>query len=264
MNRAPPDAKAVARRAIALRHLAGFALSTPPRDMVEALKPGWTPAELQEFRAEARASRDERVRELGRWLSCLTLRERKIFRSDPETLDERDHINASWRTEGVHVLAWALRAESRLLPFDRQASLKKYRHFASGDLAAFVRKAKLRPRKELEAARDLAEFWHWRSRTRQLLERGDAYQPDEQDLELGIRGYDDIVRYSVAAARKRGGLRARQVKDGDFKARGKAYRDLTDGEWSEVTSITSERHLALNWLCGYAPRNSWEQTPTDT
>src|SRR5688572_1247066 len=140
--RRPPDASAAARRAIALRHLAAFALSAPRRDTLEAVKAGWSPAQLQEFRAEARAARDERVRALGKWLNCLTLRERAVFRSTPETLDERDHINASWRMEGVHVLAWALRVQPKLLPYDRQASLEKHRGFASGDLAAFVHKAR--------------------------------------------------------------------------------------------------------------------------
>lgn len=54
------------------------------------------------------------------------------------------------------------------------------------------------------------------------------------------------------------------VVDRDFAAQGKAYRDLTDDEWSEVQSISIERHLALNWVCGYAPNNRWEETRTDT
>jgi hypothetical protein len=31
-----------------------------------------------------------------------------------------------------------------------------------------------------------------------------------------------------------------------------------------VGSITEERHFALNWLCGYAPDNDWDATPTPT
>ena len=41
-------------------------------------------------------------------------------------------------------------------------------------------------------------------------------------------------------------------------------RDLTEEEWREVTSIAAERHFALNWLCGYAPGNRWDATPTET
>jgi hypothetical protein len=55
-----------------------------------------------------------------------------------------------------------------------------------------------------------------------------------------------------------------EVIDEDFAVHGKAYRDLSPEEWSEVRSITLERHFALNWLCGYAPNNRWDETPTDT
>jgi hypothetical protein len=50
----------------------------------------------------------------------------------------------------------------------------------------------------------------------------------------------------------------------DFGVKGKPYGELSPEEWSEVRSITIERHRALNWLCGYSPNNEWDQTPTDT
>ena len=184
-----------------------------------------------------------------------------MFEKTADKLSAGEQINASWRTEAVHVLAWALRAQPRLLPYDRQASLKKHT-IGNGDLAAFVRNARLRPRKEIEAARELAEFWHWRSRTRQLHEGKSPLTPSASMRAAGIETYDDIARAAVRAARKRGELKT--TSGGDFKALGKAYRDLTDGEWSDVRSITVERHFALNWLCGMAPRNRWDDTPTDT
>jgi len=52
--------------------------------------------------------------------------------------------------------------------------------------------------------------------------------------------------------------------DEDFPAFGRAYRDLSSDEWAAVKSIAMERHFALNWLCGYAPENGWDDTPTDT
>ncbi|HNU50651.1 MAG TPA: hypothetical protein PKJ98_07000 [Verrucomicrobiota bacterium] len=74
--------------------------------------------------------------------------------------------------------------------------------------------------------------------------------------------YDDIVRFTAKAAGESGTLA--EVLDEDFVAKGKPYRDLTATEWAEVTSITVERHFALNWLCGRAPGNRWDETPTDT
>jgi hypothetical protein len=261
MKASPPDAQAVARRAIVLRQLAEFALSAPTRDLLTTLQATWTPREQREFIADARADRDRRLKALGPWKRWLTRSEKAVFEKTADQLTTGEQINASWRTEAVHVLAWALRVQPRLLPYDRQASLKKHT-IGSGDLSAIVRDARLRPRREIEAARELAEFWHWRSRTRQLHEGKSPLAPGASMRAAGVETYDDIARAAVRAARKRGELKA--TRDGDFKALGKAYRDLTDSEWSDVRSITVERHFALNWLCGMAPRNRWDETPTDT
>jgi hypothetical protein len=49
MKASPPDAQAVARRAIVLRQLAEFALSAPTRDLLTTLQATWTPREQREF-----------------------------------------------------------------------------------------------------------------------------------------------------------------------------------------------------------------------
>jgi hypothetical protein len=58
-----------------------------------------------------------------------------------------------------------------------------------------------------------------------------------------------IVEMATQAALDRGALGSSMEQD--FPAKGKAYRDLTDDEFSLVMSIAMERHRALNWLCGY-------------
>jgi hypothetical protein len=156
----------------------------------------------------------------------------------------------SWRAEAVHVLAWALRERPGLPPYDRQVDLRRLREFATGDLDEFVAGARLRPRREIEHARDLAELWHWRSRTRELEESGDDSE-----------NWQDIVRMTVELSKQRGDFRPIRQ---DFPAFRRAYRELNSEQWAQVSSITRERHFALNWLCGYAPRNRWEDTPTDT
>jgi hypothetical protein len=50
----------------------------------------------------------------------------------------------------------------------------------------------------------------------------------------------------------------------DFAVWGKAYRDLSSDEWSEIRFLSLERHRAFNWLCGYASSGDWATTPTDT
>jgi hypothetical protein len=42
---------------------------------------------------------------------------------------------------------------------------------------------------------------------------------------------------------------------GDFPAFGKSYRDATHEKYSQLQSKAAERHHAMNWLCGSAPKN---------
>ena len=108
----------------------------------------------------------------------------------------------------------------------------------------------------------MAEHWHWRSRTRQLTESGFEIDPDMEEFrKSGFKCLDDIVRFSANQADAEG---LHPTVDQDFAVNGKAYRDLQPEEWWEVRSITMERHFALNWLCGYAPGNRWDETPTET
>ncbi|GAG45880.1 unnamed protein product [marine sediment metagenome] len=107
------------------------------------------------------------------------------------------------------------------------------------------------------------ELWNWRSRTRWLIEDGQA--PDFKGTpaeEQGFRTFDDIVRHTAKLATQEGTLD--KIIDEDFVVFGKPYRDLDSEEWNTVRSITEERHFALNWLCGYAPGNCWDETSTDT
>ena len=78
--------------------------------------------------------------------------------------------------------------------------------------------------------------------------------------EAGFSCFDDIVRRSAEFHAADGLFVA---IDEDYPVFGKAYRDLSDEEWAKVRSITMERHFALNWVCGYAPKHRWDETPTD-
>jgi len=119
----------------------------------------------------------------------------------------------------------------------------------------------LRTSIELKKARELAEIWHWRSRTRQLIQDGESLQPNLQMNGKSIETLDDTVRTTARSCKEKGIV---EVINDDFAVLGKAYRILTLLEWATMRSIVQERHFALNWLCGYAPKNRWDDTPTDT
>jgi hypothetical protein len=259
-----PTAQDAANRLLVLKHLILTGHAGPPREVVDALLKNLPAEKHAEFIAGADRKRDElcqRLQREGLWKHASP-REHEYFQANIFDRTHQQHVNASWRLEAAQTLMWALGLVDRLPPYDTQADGELLKKLPHDDPATFVRAARLRDRTQLDGARDAAELWHWRSRTRQLIERGEALPSDENLRAAGIRSFDDIVRRAAQAAAESGLFRA--CIDGDFPVRGVAYRDLGTEEWSEVQSISMERHFALNWLCGYAPGNRWDETPTDT
>ena len=259
-KKGPPSVEDVARRVIALRHVVTWALGLEARadpETVEALPP----ERLAELRTATESMRDTFWTELGPHRDELTPWERSFAETTLITISERKLVDASWRIESLQVLLWAVGAIDDLPPWNERA-----RHdLADPNFAAMGKKffslCKLRSRGEIEAARELAEMWHWRSRTRQIIEAGQALQASPELQKAGLNSYDDIVRMTAKHGQETGKF---STLDEDFAVGGKAYRDLSSDEWAEVRSITVERHFALNWLCGRAPSNEWDETPTDT
>jgi hypothetical protein len=105
--------------------------------------------------------------------------------------------------------------------------------------------------------RELAELWHWRCRTRKLLESGEIPTVLQNGMTM-----DEIIRLCATKAAEAHAFE-RPIGD-DFPAFGKPFRDISVEESTTATSIAQERHRAFNWLCGYAPGNRWNETTTDT
>jgi hypothetical protein len=259
-KRAPtPDE--VARRAIALRHVVTWALGLTPREELEGAD-SLPPEQLAKFRAAAETMRDTFWSELDPYRDELTPWERSFAETTMLSMSAQQQVQASWRIESFQVLLWAVGALGGLPEWNERAN----HHLADPCLAAlgkkFISKCSLRPRGELEAARSLAEVWHWRSRTRQLIEAGQTFSPSPEMTKAGLGSFDAIVRFTAKKLKESGELT--QIVEEDFAVGGKAYRDLSAEEWANVTSINKERHFALNWICGRAPENRWDETPTGT
>jgi hypothetical protein len=246
-----------------LKYVVVYALTSPPRDMLQSLLQKWSADDRVKFTTDGEAKREEfwqPLRQAGLWQYVSPV-ERDLAGSTIVTMTPQQQVNASWRVESAQVLMWALSLIPRLPPYDTQASHDLLKQIPSADIARFVSSARLRNESEIDRARADAELWHWRSRTRQLIEDGREFSADKQTRAAGFSSYDDIVRFTAKKLAEEGRISA---IDEDFPAKGKAYRKLSAEEWSEVQSITMERHFALNWLCGYAPENEWDETPTDT
>lgn len=178
------------------------------------------------------------------------------------TMSLQQHLDGMWRLEAAQILMWALRLLAEMPAPDTQSDIDLPNLEMLNRPTSFLSSAVLRTQSEISRARNLAELWHWRSRTEELIREGSPLLPDEQMTRDGLRSYQDIVRMAANAAHESGDIRF--VIGDDFGVKGKPYGQLSPEEWSEVRSITIERHRALNWLCGYSPNNEWDQTPTDT
>jgi hypothetical protein len=252
----PPDPEDVARRVLILKHLHVHALTVPPRDTLDAALAQISAAERDEFLGVVEGRHRElldALRRTGLWEDAA-IDERRIFEVGPADIAERDRINVSWRAESLGCLAWCLGLVTELPPYDTQFDPDALLPLVPDGVADFARNARLRDRDDLDDARELAELWHWRSRTRRLQEEG--YRPEPGQPELG-----DVI--ASAAAHASSDLLFRPISN-DFPAFGKAYRDLSGEEWAQAQSIAMERHFAFNWISGFAPSNNWEETPTDT
>lgn len=224
----------------------------------------WSREEKADFQKKMIEHRDSvwaSFKEVGLW-PFLSSEERKLAEVTGATVTMRQLIDVSWRMESADVLLWALGLVPSLGSYSEQASLDHLKLVSGISVSKFVESASLRTREEIEKARDLAELWHWRSRTRQLIEEGRPFEASPEMVERGLTSYDAIVRIAAKAAHEKGDIPS--LIDEDFPAFGKAYRDLRPDEWSQIRSISMERHFALNWLCGYAEDNNWDETPTGT
>lgn len=246
-----------------LKYVVGFAVIAPPRDALQEHLAEWDRALTEDFRREAEAMREEywgKLRTLGLWEE-LSPSERELTKTTIVTMTREQQLDALWRMESLQVLMWALDMIPELPPYDTLADHDLLSKIPSDDVQAFIESARLIPISRIEAERNLAELWHWRARTYLLIEDGVSFNPDARLRAAGINTLDDVVRFTARHYAQEGII---EVIDEDFAARGKAYRDLSEQEWQEVFSISAERHFALNWLCGYAPGNRWDETPTDT
>jgi hypothetical protein len=247
-----------------LAFMAGKAEAMPPADVWREQQADAPDAERNRFIEEmdGRSRRlCEALKRSGLW-EFMTPEEHTFAEASIQSVDEEQRLQFEGAIEAVACLAWALKLANSLPPDDREADTSVLKLVPASDLRWFIDSAVLRAPEEIDAARDVVELWHWRSRTRASQESGKSAAEDEQLHRLGIRSYDDIVRMTARMAKEKGLLR--ETINDDFSVCGKAYRDLCPDEWTDLGAIALQRHRALNWLCGYSPGGAWEATPTDT
>jgi hypothetical protein len=224
----------------------------------------WSERDRQEFDDKCRIQAEanvKKMKEFGLW-KYASPKEKNFLQSFGSRMDEYAHRAACWRMECAGILMWALGLLDRWPKIDEEMNSDLLKSIPIEKVGALSKHPNLVPQFEISSKRDLIEFWHWRVRTRRLIEEGDSFQPDEKMKKPELNSYEDIVRFSAKAGHQKGDLP--EIMDEDFVFLGKPFRELAPDEYHMATSIIMERHFALNWLCGMAPGNKWDDTPTDT
>lgn len=254
-----PDAPLAMRRLLILREVFVKALATPPAEHVAAWMKRWSEEDRTQFINKFGvmfATREEKIRSLGLW-PYMSDDERKFLQTGVMETANQQRIDASWLVESMLCLLWALGRVEILPGYDKETSHELIKAQTGGSFHELLKTATLRPPQEIDKQRDFAELWHWRCRTRKLLESGGI----PADLGNGMT-MEKVIEMSAAKAAEAHAFEA--PIGNDFPTFGKPFREMDATEFASVTSISQERHKAFNWLCGYAPGNQWSETPTDT
>jgi len=250
----PPEVRVVVTQALILE-LYVKAVATPPPDYLAQCMKVWSHEDRQSLIDKMQGlytARIAKLRESGLW-DLLDGKERALLQADPMQLTMQQVVDANWLGESIVCLLWAVGYIGEIPKYDHQVARGIMKQFPKDPSNV----PKLRPSADIERQRQIAETWHWRSRTRQLLQSGGM--PNQLP---GGMTLEQMLEKVSAKASEAGDFES--PISGDFPAFGKPYRDLTPKEFSITTSIAMERHRALNWLCGWAPNNRWADTPTDT
>ncbi|MFN8358687.1 MAG: DUF4272 domain-containing protein [Candidatus Kapaibacterium sp.] len=259
-----PSSKDVYRRLMVLKYVISHSYRNVPVDVMKQNTVNWTVADKEDYENVLQKNMEETVssiKDFGLW-KYTTQSEKDFLSTYGSNIDGTSQMNATWRMEAAVVLMWALNIENHFPDLNEQANPERLQKIPIKRIGLFFSDLKLRPYNEISKMRDIIEAWHWRVNTRRLIQNNYKFEPDENMKKAGINSLDDIVKMAAKSAYENGDIK--EIMDQDFVLKGIPFRDLGADDFLEATSIIIERHFALNWLCGFARNNNWDETPTDT
>lgn len=156
-------------------------------------------------------------------------------------------IDASWRAEGLAVLAWAL--GKRPLPdYETQSSgpaIADALGFMKAREQTVLNQPRLRSFQKIQELSDQIFTLHWRLR--------------QFSIEPGPLDFQELAKTASFGPLSLDGLR---LSEKDLAIHGVPISRSTEQQWRTVMSIAQERHQAVNWLEGYEALYS--EVGTDT
>lgn len=231
-RRTPPTAGRVMARAMVLATVAcrGSIEQDAGSDEAEALR-----EDLPAWLEHAGALREAEPGELA------------LLNSPLGAVAPQAAIDASWRGEGLAVLAWAL-GRFELPPHDTLVDPKEAADsvgFFEEDAAELIAAARLRPAEELKRFAQRTFALHWRLREFSLRPAAMDFARAAYDAWFGPMTVDGLP-----------------LADGDLAVGGLPLAKAEPGDVLTWLSIAQERHQAANWLIGQGAVYSKVDTPT--
>lgn len=197
--------------------------------------------------------------DLATWLlgegldGVATSPERRVLHARIGRLAPADAAAASWRSEALVALGWALHLLDELPAYDAVADPTAILTAVPAPWAPTAdwrRAARLRPEAAIAAERERAELWSWRAQTAEAAAIATA--EERAALSAAIR---DVATEGYVL-----GLLPEPYRN-DFPSGGGAYRSRTAEDVADLGAVAEERLRALNWLCGFGA--SWDDVPLD-
>lgn len=259
-----PNSKEVYKRLMILKYVISHSYRNIPFEIINEMSENWSDSDKEKLENELKKNMLDTVssiKEFGLW-NDVTESEKKFLSSYGNNSNLISHMNSNWRMESAVILMWALKIENKYPDINKQTDTEILKKIEIKKLGLFFNDLSLISSKEINHKRDIMEVWHWRVNTRRLIEDNYNFVPDEKMKKAGINCLDDIVKQAAKSAYMNHDIN--EIIDDDFVFKGQPFRDLSEDDFHEATSIIIERHHALNWLCGYAPNNNWDETPTNT
>jgi hypothetical protein len=254
----PPEQAAVVERALCLTALVvrGF--------LETAILLAQTP--------EDRSACEDYSTRLSRWLNeqdftaHFTLRELEALSAAPGVWTSEQHDQHCDHVEALGVLLWALSLQENFPNYHESFRLPDLEPiigwkasallapastvldaFPKNGAAALADKLELRPQPAILARRAASECWQWRAHVA-ALQRANTPAPAGHDYSMMI----GIAAEEAFAA----GAIPRPIGN-DFPLGRKPFAKATEAEQLKCARIAAARHLALDWLCGFA--TPWDE-----
>lgn len=218
-----------------------------------------TRATIEEVTGEKDAELAAEAFDLRGWLHTeglwddVTPKEKAFLSAPVGHISPDDIVAASWEAAALDALAWALGLVPALDPTelgDTGRLVDEIPH-PWQKTEPWIAARELRPEPEIVRQREIAEIWDWR-----VSVEPSRRSAEGRELKTIERAITETTRESQAAGLLPPG------KKGSFRFSGSI--PVTDADLEDLdrlVAITTERLLALNWLCGFG--DSWDDVPLD-